>query len=87
MKIEYSKNFIKKYKKSPSKIQKEFKDRLRIFLKNRQSQLLNYHRLSGKLKDISSINLSGDWRALFMEIEKEDVIYFVAIGTHSDLYR
>ncbi|MFH1192383.1 MAG: hypothetical protein V1655_02815 [bacterium] len=46
---------------------------------------LNNHPLSGKLNGLRSINVSGDCRAIFEE-KLEDII-FIAIGTHSQLYK
>ncbi len=86
MRIEYSKKFIKKYKKAPSNIQKAFKSRLKLLVKDKQNKTLNYHKLSGKLKNVSSISLSGDWRVLFLELDKNQTVYLVSIGTHSELY-
>ena len=86
MRIEYSRKFIKKYKKAPAKIKEAFKIKLKVFLNNKHDRSLNYHLLSGKLKGVSSINLSGNFRVLFIENNKEKSIYFVAIGTHSELY-
>jgi len=42
--------------------------------------------LVGELRGYRSINITGDWRAIFMEIDGGKIIYFVAIGTHSQLY-
>ncbi|MDP3900473.1 MAG: type II toxin-antitoxin system mRNA interferase toxin, RelE/StbE family [bacterium] len=86
MQIEYAKKFIKEFKKSPKNIKTAFKNKLEIFTRDKFDSTLNNHCLSGKLKDYRSINITGDWRAIFREIEKENVVYFVAIGTHSKLY-
>jgi len=86
MQIEYSKKFIKEFKKCPSKIKTSFKNKLKILIKDQCNTVLNNHSLSGKLKKYRSININGNWRAIFQEIKDEDVIYFVAIGTHSQLY-
>jgi addiction module RelE/StbE family toxin len=86
MQIEYSKNFIKEFKKCPPKIKIAFKKKLKIFINDQYSPALNNHSLSGKLKKYRSININGDWRAVFQKIIKEDIIYFVAVGTHSRLY-
>jgi addiction module RelE/StbE family toxin len=86
MQIEYSKKFIKEFKKCPVKVKNNFKTRLEIFINNPYNQLLNNHPLTGELKDYRSINITGDWRAIFQELEDGLVIYFVAIGTHSQLY-
>lgn len=86
MQIEYSKNFIKTFKKSPQKIKESFKDRLKIFINNPHNQILNNHRLSGKLENYRSINISGNWRAIFKEIKDKNSVYFIVVGTHSQLY-
>ncbi|MFH1192085.1 MAG: type II toxin-antitoxin system mRNA interferase toxin, RelE/StbE family [bacterium] len=86
MQIEYSKKFIKEFKKCPAKIKITFKDRLEIFISNKYEPILNNHGLSGKLKDYRSININSDWRAIFREIAEETMVYFEAIGTHSKLY-
>jgi len=86
MQIEYSKKFIKEFKKCSPKIKIAFKNKLKIFINNPHNPILNNHKLSGKLKKYRSININANWRAIFQEIIKEKSIYFVAIGTHSKLY-
>jgi len=56
------------------------------FIKNLQNPSLREHGLTGRWKNHFSINATGDTRALYFVIE-EDVVRFVAIGTHSELYR
>lgn len=85
MQIEYSKKFIKEFKKCPSNVKANFKIRLELFINDECHPILNNHCLTGELKSYRSINISGDWRAIFQEIDDE-VVYFVAIGTHSQLY-
>lgn len=86
MQIEYSKRFIKDFNKCPKNIKDYFKIRLSIFIDNQFNPILNNHALSGKLKNFRSININSDWRAIFEELENKNIIYFVAIGTHSQLY-
>ena len=86
MQIEYSKKFIKEFKKCPLKIKTSFKNRLKIFIDNPHNPILNNHKLNGKLKGYRSININTNWRAIFREITKEKIMFFVAIGTHSKLY-
>ena len=86
MQIEYSKNFIKEFGKCPVNIKTNFKKRLELFINDQFNNTLNNHPLSGKLKKYRSINITGDWRAIFEEIDDGRIIYFVAIGTHSQLY-
>lgn len=86
MQIEYSKKFIKEFKKCPANIKNSFKIRLAIFIDDEYNSILNHHALSGKLKDYRSINVSSDWRAIFERIDEGNIVYFIAIGTHSRLY-
>ena len=54
--------------------------------KDKYSTLLNNHSLTGKYTGCKSINITGDWRAIFEEIN-DNIIYFVELGTHSQLYK
>jgi len=83
--IVLSRQFQKLISRSPRKIQLQFKDRLELFLENDRHPLLNNHRLTGKLKEYYSINVTGDWRALYSI--QDDTIVFEVIGTHSQLYK
>lgn len=86
MQIGYSEKFLKQQEKAPEPVRVLFKERLRIFLRNKFDIILNNHQLKGKMKEFRSINVGGDWRALFVELGNGDVI-FKAIGTHSQLYK
>jgi len=86
MRIEYSQKFIKEFKKCPKNIKNSFKSRLIIFIENPHSPILNNHCLHGKLNNLNSININGDWRAIFEKIENENVVYFMTIGKHNKLY-
>lgn len=86
MQIEYSKKFIKEFKKCPDHVKQAFKQRLQIFINDEYNPILNNHCLIGELKDRRSINVNGDWRAIFQQRDSGEIVYFVAIGTHSKLY-
>ena len=85
MNVSSSKKFDKIFKKCPQEIKDKFIERLEIFKENKFNSVLNNHFLSGKYKCYRSINVSGDYRAIFEE-KSEDII-FIAIGTHSQLYK
>ncbi len=80
----YSRRFMKTFKKCPVTIQIAFRNRLALFLKNPFHDLLNNHALSGHLQGLRSINITGDWRAMFEQ--SHDSVCFVDFGTHSQLY-
>ena len=86
MEIRLGKKFIKLYDKSPIKIRRSFDLRLTIFSQDKFHPILNNHALGGKYIGYRSINVTGDWRAIFREFQDEEIIYFDLIGTHSQLY-
>lgn len=85
MDVFISRKFDKMFIKCPQEIKNKFIEKLKIFKNNKFNPLLNNHSLSGKLKGLRSINVSGDYRAIFEE--KSENIIFVAIGNHSELYK
>ena len=85
MTFRYRKSFSKKYKKLPPKIQQQFDDRARLLLKNPDDPLLYLHPLKGKYTGYWSINVTSDYRALFVR-QTDSIIMFMLIGTHSELY-
>lgn len=89
MPIRFSKAFSKQYEKADKRIKSAFEKRLKLFKNNLQNPLLNNHPLTGKYKDCRSINITGDWRAIYIESreDREFVIIFIALGTHSQLYK
>jgi len=85
--IKFSKKFSKQYDKAPRKIKEAFDQRLALFLEDRFRPLLNNHPLKGMYRNCRSINVTGDWRAIFRELNSGKIIYFDTLGTHSRLYK
>lgn len=85
--VDFSKKFEKGLKKAPRKIQIAFRNRLEIYLTDKFSPVLNNHALTAKYEGYRSINVTGDWRAVFREFEGGEIIYFDILDTHSDLYK
>lgn len=85
MKLIYHKHFIKAYRKLPEKIKLHTKERLKLFEMEPFYVLLNNHELEGKYKGYRSININGDYRAIYV-LFSDNVAHFVKLGTHSDLY-
>ncbi|OGD85132.1 hypothetical protein A2696_00160 [Candidatus Curtissbacteria bacterium RIFCSPHIGHO2_01_FULL_41_13] len=89
MNIKYSATFKKQYKKSPKKIQEKVKERISLFVQDPTNQLLNNHALTGKFQGYRSINVTGDWRAIYsirLDLKSKQEYYFELVGTHSQLY-
>ncbi len=86
MRLDYSKKFIKQFKKAPIKIQRQWNNRLAIFIKDKFHPVLDNHSLKGRFIGCNSIDINGDWRAIFTEEDNYSLVKFYAIGTHSQLY-
>ncbi len=86
MRVNFSHSFLKKLDKSPEKIRERFEERLGIFVENPFTSELSNHALQGNFAGRRSINITGDWRAIYKKVGEDDVC-FVAIGTHSQLYK
>ena len=87
MKIKFKKGFAKQFDKSSAKMQNAFYARIKIFQKDPFYPILNNHKLTGKYKGYRSINISGNWRAIFKEFHSDNIAIFYLIGTHSELYK
>ena len=85
MRVVFHDKFKKDYKKLKKGEQNRFDNRLKIFLENHFHPILKNHPLHGKYYGCHSINIGGDLRAIF-EMPEKDVVYFMALDTHSKLY-
>lgn len=85
MKAKFHKTFAKQLGKYPNKTQIAFQKRLALFLDDPFNQLLANHLLSGRWLGYRSINITGDLRAIY-ELVGQETAFFVAFGTHSQLY-
>ena len=89
MDVLFSTTFKKQYKKTTSSIKNSFQIKLNIFIQDKNNYQLRSHSLKGEFKGLKSINITGDWRALYKEAIENDqvIITFVLLGTHSQLYK
>ncbi len=85
MRIIYSKNFKKKFKKLKEGEKKKFEERVAVFIKNVSDPILNDHALHGKLSYYRIINITLNVRVLYEYVQK-DMVLFIDIDTHSNLY-
>ena len=86
MRVYFGKHFNKKYKKLPSNIQQKATERIALFSEHPFDPILNNHSLTGKYRGYRSINITGDFRAVYEPISS-DIALFIAIDTHSNLYK
>ncbi|HEX9503811.1 MAG TPA: type II toxin-antitoxin system mRNA interferase toxin, RelE/StbE family [Patescibacteria group bacterium] len=85
MKVRFHKQFAKQLGKYP-KIQAAFGKRLDIFFADPFDVILSNHALTGTWQGYRSINISGDLWAIY-ELIDDNTAFFVAFGTHSQLYK
>lgn len=84
MEIKFSGGFHKRYQKLSKKVRRTFHERLKLFIQDTHHPLLRDHTLSGKLQGHRAFSITGDVRVIYY-ISK-DIIYFVDIGTHNQVY-
>lgn len=82
--VRLHKNFKKRYKKLTEFQKNKFKERRNLFLRDEFDPILNNHALRGKYTGYRSINITGDLRVLYKR--EGDIVIFVTIGKHSNLY-
>lgn len=90
MQVRFSKRFVKQYDKAGEKIKRSFDKRLKIFIEDPYNSSLNNHQLTGSFSGYRSINITGDWRAIYSVSKSKDggiVIVFEMLGIHSQLFR
>ncbi|MFH0891253.1 MAG: type II toxin-antitoxin system RelE/ParE family toxin [Candidatus Falkowbacteria bacterium] len=83
--IDFKKDFIKSLDKAPVKIQAAFYKQIKIFELDPFCPVLRNHKLTGEFNSCRSIDITGDWRAIYEE-KNEDIVVFLLLGTHSKLY-
>ena len=85
MKLQFSRQFKKRKKKLPVRVGKRLEERLLLFSEDPFNPVLRNHVLAGEYAGYRSIDITGDWRAVY-ETQLGDVAYFVDVGTHAYLY-
>jgi addiction module RelE/StbE family toxin len=85
MKVSFHKNFEKQYIKLSQKLREQFKKRRDIFIGDPHSPILHNHPLQAEFAGYRSINITGDYRAIYKELGSDSVV-FVKIGTHHELF-
>jgi len=85
MRANFHGRFAKSYKRCSAKIQRQFQKRLKLFLEDPFNTVLENHALHDEWHNFRSINITGDYRALYHNLD-EDTVEFFIIDTHSNLY-
>ena len=87
MVVIFHKRFKKELKRLPKKVQDRFFFLLQLFQEEKMTVSLHDHSFSGKYTGYRSISVTGDYRAVYVVYRtEEEIVQFVRIGTHSELY-
>lgn len=86
MRYSASKTFEKQFGKLNAKVKNKAIRQLEMFTKDPFHISLNNHELNGEWNTYRSINITGDIRAVYKDIDGI-IAHFVAIGSHSELYK
>ncbi|MBI3290168.1 type II toxin-antitoxin system RelE/ParE family toxin [Candidatus Microgenomates bacterium] len=89
MTVRYTPLFLRKVKRLDVRIRKILKEKLAIFTTDPFNPHLDNHALRDKYLGYRSIDITGDYRAIYQEkVEGDELIaLFVLVGTHEELYR
>jgi addiction module RelE/StbE family toxin len=89
LQIGFTEEFNRQRKKAPKEIKIAFREALSLFVDNQMHPILRNHSLEKKLAGYRSINVTGDWRALFRikKTSRQAIVTFHKLGTHSELYK
>jgi addiction module RelE/StbE family toxin len=86
MNVVFHKRFDKMASKLPPKIKTQMIERLTLFTSDPLNSALRNHSLNTPYKGSNSINITGDYRAIYHLVDEQTAM-FTHIGTHSQLYR
>ena len=84
--IVFHKRFKKKYNRLPTKLRDKCDERILLFDRDPRNSSLENHPLGGDRLGQWSINITGDYRALY-EFSNANSVVFVDIDTHNKLYK
>jgi len=87
MRVKFHRRFEKQYKKLPDHLKQKTKQVIRRFMDEPKAVSLKNHALTGRMKDLRSISVTGDLRIVFQEFDDYTLVIFLDIGGHGKVYR
>ena len=88
VRIKHSKDFRKHFKARilyNINLFAKYKERLKLFTKDRRNPVLNDHKLGGTLGGTRTFSVTGNIRVVYFE-RGENHYVFLDIGTHPQIY-
>lgn len=86
MEIVYHKHFENTFLKLNSKQQDQVDKTITLFRQNHHDPRLRNHALHGKQKGKRAISAGGDLRLIFIEMNNYELVFFLSVGTHNQVY-
>lgn len=86
MNVIFHRRFDKMASKLPPKVKQKMVERIMLFSEDPLNEVLRVHALYTPYKGSYSIDISGDYRAVYELIDDQTAL-FSHIGTHSQLYK
>ena len=86
MNVFFHRRFDKMASKLPPKVKQKMIERITLFSEDPLNEVLRRHALYTPYKGSYSIDITGDYRAVYELIDDQTAL-FTHIGTHSQLYK
>jgi addiction module RelE/StbE family toxin len=83
MEVAYKPSFLRQFKKLPSALQIEAKEKITLFKERGNHEQLRVHALKGKLRGYYSFSVNYQYRIVFMWEKQNTLAVLMAIGDHS----
>jgi mRNA-degrading endonuclease YafQ of YafQ-DinJ toxin-antitoxin module len=81
--IEYSSDFVRKYKKLENAFKAEIRERLEEFRDSRNHPKLKVHKLKGSMKGLCAFSVNYNDRIVFEWSKDKKTAYMLDVGDHS----
>lgn len=87
MQLKFHRHFKKSFEKLPKHLQTKVEETLQVFSRDPKNIQLKNHVLTGNLKGVRSISVTGDVRIIFEEFDNYTLVILLNVGTHNQVYR
>ncbi|MBI4975457.1 type II toxin-antitoxin system mRNA interferase toxin, RelE/StbE family [Candidatus Peregrinibacteria bacterium] len=85
VKIFFKPYFLRRYKKLPSDLRVEIREKIELFKENPSHPFLKTHKLSGRMEGLYSFSVNYQYRIVF-KYREDGEVSLLTIGTH-DIYK
>ncbi|MEK7589628.1 MAG: hypothetical protein AAB475_00010 [Patescibacteria group bacterium] len=83
IKISFSKKFLKQFEKLEYDLQKEVKEKIKLFTNTSNHKTLNIHKLKGEMKRQHSFSVNYKTRIVFEYASSKKEAILLVIGDHA----